>query len=178
LISFAFRCAFGEEPLAGALLPAAQFLHLLRHLVVQRAVDKVLREEHALELPVRLLARKHLPCLLQLALPLPPVLVQEGVRQLDRLAVRDLEPRVDQDLLYPLQRTNPVGRTLRQQPLNQRLHLLADRGGLREFRLGVEDGLEDLLLLRSVEGRSAEEQLVEQDTEGVEVHLVGMTRSE
>lgn len=117
-VSLALRSALRERPLARPLLPLAQLLHPPRHALVQRAVHKILREEHALKLAVGLLAPEVLPRLLKLPLPLPAALVEKGVGQLYRLTVLHLEPGVRQNLLYPLQRTDPVAWTLGQKALD------------------------------------------------------------
>lgn len=80
-----------------------------------------------------------------------------------------------QYFLYSLQGTYPVIGVLGEEPANEWFDVLGDTGGFGELGFRVENGEEYVLLLRGVEGWSAEEEFVEEDSQGVEVHLIGMS---
>lgn len=84
---------------------------------------------------------------------------------------------MDQDLLDALQRAYPVTWIFRQQTFDQRLDLLRHCRRFGKLRLRMQDSLEDLLLLRGIEGRPPKQQLIEQYAKRIEIHLIGMPRS-
>lgn len=173
-LSLALGATAGECSLGWPLLPA-KFAYFGSHAVIERAVDKILGKKDFLELLIILLACKHLASLLQISLICGCAFIQEGLCRADWLAVLSLEPRMSQNLLYPLQRPNPMGRVLCQKSTDQCTHLLAGRRGLWKFRLRMQNCLKNILLFRRVEGRTTKKQLIKEDSQGIEVDLVGVS---
>jgi hypothetical protein len=125
-----------------------------------------------LEFFIGLLSEEYFSRLLDLPLPLPSRLVQEGVGELDGLGVLDLEPGVGRYLLYALQGAYTVVGVLGEKAANQGFDLFAYGWRFGEFGLRVKNGLKDLLFLGCVEGGATEEEFVEQNAECVEVDLI------
>jgi hypothetical protein len=82
-----------------------------------------------------------------------------------------------QYLFDSLQRPYPVARALGQKSLDKALNFLGDERNLGELGFRVQNGVEDVFLLGCVEGRSSEQQFIEQDSQGIEIDLIGMSRS-